>query len=68
MILFLLIETIMRRDVNQQLKERVYQVAFVCILAFFAFVIFNDLTKLQPLHQTQTVKSSTTDLHGFEFG
>jgi regulator of sigma E protease len=46
MILFLLIETIMRRDVNQQVKERAYQVAFVCILAFFAFVIFNDLTKL----------------------
>ncbi len=46
MILFLVIETIMRRDVNQQLKERVYQVAFVCLLAFFAFVIFNDLTKL----------------------
>ena len=46
MILFLIIETIMRRDVNQQVKERVYQVAFVCLLAFFAFVIFNDLTKL----------------------
>jgi regulator of sigma E protease len=46
MILFLIIETVMRRDVNQQLKERVYQVAFVCLLAFFAFVIFNDLTKL----------------------
>jgi regulator of sigma E protease len=46
MILFLLIETIMRRDVNQQVKERIYQVAFVCILAFFAFVIFNDLTRL----------------------
>ncbi len=27
MILFLLIETIMRRDVNQQVKERIYQVA-----------------------------------------
>jgi regulator of sigma E protease len=46
MILFLIIETIMRRDVNQQLKERLYQIAFVCILAFFAFVIFNDLTRL----------------------
>ena len=46
MILFLLIETVMGRDVNQQLKERIYQVAFVCILAFFAFVIFNDLSKL----------------------
>jgi len=46
MITFLVIESIMRRDVNQQFKERVYQVAFVCLLAFFAFVIFNDITKL----------------------
>jgi regulator of sigma E protease len=46
MIFFLVIETIMRRDVNQQFKERLYQVAFVCILAFFAFVIFNDITRL----------------------
>ncbi|HTD97241.1 MAG TPA: RIP metalloprotease RseP [Edaphobacter sp.] len=46
MILFLLVETVMGRDLNQQLKERIYQVAFVCILAFFAFVIFNDLTRL----------------------
>ena len=46
MILFLIIESIIRRDVNQQFKERVYQVAFVCLLAFFAFVIFNDITKL----------------------
>jgi regulator of sigma E protease len=46
MILFLLVETVMGRDLNQQLKERIYQVAFVCILVFAAMVIFNDLTKL----------------------
>ena len=46
MILFLLIESIMRRDLNQQVKERVYQVAFVCIIVFAVMVIFNDLTKL----------------------
>jgi regulator of sigma E protease len=46
MILFLIIESIIRRDVNQNLKERVYQVAFVCIIIFAAFVIFNDITKL----------------------
>jgi regulator of sigma E protease len=46
MILFLIIESIIRRDVNQQFKERVYQVAFVCIIIFAAFVIFNDITKL----------------------
>jgi regulator of sigma E protease len=46
MIVFLIIESIMRRDVNQQVKERVYQVAFVCLLVFAAMVIFNDLSKL----------------------
>ena len=46
MILFLLIESVMRRDINQQLKERVYQVAFVCLLVFAVMVIFNDVTKL----------------------
>lgn len=46
MILFLLIESIMRRDLNQEVKERVYQVAFVCLIVFAAFVIFNDITKL----------------------
>ena len=46
MILFLLIESVMRRDLNQQVKERVYQVAFVCLIVFAAFVIFNDITKL----------------------
>ena len=46
MILFLVIETLMRRDMNQRLKERVYQVAFVCLLVFFVMVIFNDMSKL----------------------
>ncbi|MCU1321700.1 MAG: rane-associated zinc metalloprotease [Acidobacteriaceae bacterium] len=46
MILFLLIESIIRRDLNQQIKERVYQVAFVCLLVFAVMVIFNDITKL----------------------
>lgn len=46
MILFLLIESILRRDVNAELKERIYQAAFVCILLFAVFVIFNDITKL----------------------
>jgi regulator of sigma E protease len=46
MIFFLLVESIMRRDVNQQFKEVVYQVAFVCIILFAFFVLFNDITKL----------------------
>jgi regulator of sigma E protease len=46
MILFLIIESIIRRDVPMAAKERIYQVAFVLILVFFAFVIFNDISKL----------------------
>ena len=46
MILFLVIESIMRRDVNARVKERIYQAAFVCIVLFAVFVIFNDITKL----------------------
>jgi regulator of sigma E protease len=46
MILFLLVESVLRRDLNQQLKERVYQVAFVCILVFAFMVICNDISKL----------------------
>jgi regulator of sigma E protease len=46
MILFLLIESVIRRDINPTVKERVYQVAFVLIIVFFAYVIFNDISKL----------------------
>jgi regulator of sigma E protease len=50
MIAFLFIESLIRRDLNQQVKERVYQVAFVCLVLFAAVVIFNDITKLLPAH------------------
>ena len=46
MIFFLLVESIMRRDVNQRFKELVYQVAFVCVILFAFFILFNDITKL----------------------
>jgi regulator of sigma E protease len=29
-----------------QIKERIFQVAFVCIVLFAAMVIFNDISKL----------------------
>ncbi len=50
MILFLAIETVIRRDLNPRFKERIYQVAFVCIILFAAVVIFNDITKFLPVH------------------
>jgi len=46
MILLLVVEGIMRRDLNQEFKERIYQVAFVVLVLFAAFVMFNDVTKL----------------------
>jgi regulator of sigma E protease len=46
MILLLLIESTARRDIGINVKERIYQAAFVMLMAFFAFVIFNDVTKL----------------------
>ncbi len=46
LILFLVIESIARRDVNPVIKEKVYQAAFVCILVFFAFVMWNDISRL----------------------
>jgi len=46
MVLFLLIESIIRREINIAIKERIYQAAFVVLVAFFAFIIFNDVSKL----------------------
>lgn len=46
LILLLMIESVIRRDIEVNVKERIYQAAFVVIIAFFAFVIFNDVTKL----------------------
>jgi regulator of sigma E protease len=46
-IVLLLIEGVMRRDLNQEFKERIYQAAFVVLLIFAVFVMFNDISKLQ---------------------
>jgi regulator of sigma E protease len=46
MIMLLLIESLIRRDIGTNVKERIYQAAFVVLMAFFAFIIFNDVTKL----------------------
>jgi regulator of sigma E protease len=47
-ILFLLIEALMRRDVSLRIKERVYQAAFVFLVLFAVMVIYNDLMKTLP--------------------
>jgi regulator of sigma E protease len=47
-ILFLLIEGLMRRDISLNIKERVYQAAFVFLVLFAVMVIYNDLMKTIP--------------------
>ena len=47
LILLLAIESLMRRDISMMVKERIYQAAFVVLVAFFAFIMFNDFSKLQ---------------------
>jgi len=46
MIFFLLIESALRHDISVIVKERIYQAAFVVLVMFFVFIIFNDVTKL----------------------
>jgi len=47
-IMLLIIESIMRRDISIRIKERIYQTAFVFLILFFAVVIYNDLMKALP--------------------
>jgi regulator of sigma E protease len=47
-IMFLLIEGLMRRDISMAIKERVYQAAFVFLVLFAVMVIYNDLMKTIP--------------------
>ena len=45
LMLMLVIEGLIRRDIKQEIKERVYQFAFVFLMLFAAAVIFSDLFK-----------------------
>jgi regulator of sigma E protease len=45
-LLLLLIEGTLRRDISIRIKERIYQAAFVFLVLFAAMVIYNDLGKL----------------------
>src|SRR5438876_411582 len=47
-ILLLFVESIIRRDISLQIKERIYQAAFVFLVLFAAMVIYNDLAKTLP--------------------
>jgi regulator of sigma E protease len=47
-ILLLFVESLMRRDISLQIKERIYQAAFVFLVLFAVMVIYNDLAKTIP--------------------
>jgi len=47
-ILLLIIESVIRRDISIRIKERIYQTAFVFLVLFAAVVIYNDLMKALP--------------------
>jgi regulator of sigma E protease len=51
MILFLVIESVLRHEINLNVKEKIYQAAFVMLVAFFVFIIFNDMSKLPVFMQ-----------------
>ncbi len=46
LILLLVIEGAMRHDINVNVKERIYQAAFVVLVMFTVFIIFSDVSKL----------------------
>lgn len=47
-ILLLFVESIIRRDINLRIKERIYQAAFVFLVLFAVMVIYNDVVKMLP--------------------
>jgi regulator of sigma E protease len=49
-ILLLSIEGVRRRDLSLAFKERFIQVGFVFLLLLFAFVMYNDVRHLLPMH------------------
>jgi regulator of sigma E protease len=47
-ILLLVIEGVLRREISMRIKERIYQTAFVFLILFAVVVIYNDLMKALP--------------------
>jgi regulator of sigma E protease len=45
LILLTLVESVIRRDIDQRIKERIYQTAFVFLVLFAMVVVYNDVAK-----------------------
>ena len=48
LILLLLVEMLMRRDLSLQVKEAVFKVGMVFLMVVVVFVLYNDIRKLLP--------------------
>jgi len=48
LILMLLVEMVMRRDLSMPVKEAVIKVGFVFLMMVVVFVLYNDITKVLP--------------------
>jgi regulator of sigma E protease len=48
MILVLLVEMLIRRDLSLQVKETVLKLGFVFLMAVVVFVLYNDISKILP--------------------
>jgi regulator of sigma E protease len=46
LILLTVIESVIRRDIDQRWKERIYQTAFVFLVIFAVAVVYNDVSKM----------------------
>lgn len=47
-ILMLLVEMVMRRDLSLRVKEAVFKLGFVFLMAIMAFALYNDISKILP--------------------
>jgi regulator of sigma E protease len=47
-ILLLLVEMLMRRNLSLQVKEAFYKVGFVFLMMLMVFVLYNDISKMLP--------------------
>ncbi len=47
-ILMLLVEMMMQRDLSINVKEAVFKVGFVCIMVIVVFALYNDISKILP--------------------
>jgi regulator of sigma E protease len=47
-ILLLLVEMLMRRDLDLRIREAVIRVGFVFLMMVVVFVLYNDISKILP--------------------